>query len=435
MIYPYLSGVKVLRPITLLALVLVSSSLFSQHYKALFLGNSYTASFNLPTTVAQIASSLGDSLTHDRNTPGGYTLEGHSTNANTLNKIRSNDWDYVVLQEQSQRPSFSPGQVANEVFPFAAKLNDSIKANNACTETVFFMTWGRKYGDQNNCPFYTPVCTYSGMQARLRDSYMQMANDNDATVAPCGVAWQRSRLTDSLVNLWSGDNSHPSAHGTYLNACVFYATLWQKPVSGATFYGSIGQQDAIYLQAIADQVVFDSLSQWRIGANKAQAAFTWSANNDTVSFTSTAANATAHSWSFGDGSSDSTANPQHVYPANGDYVVTYIVDSGCDRDTLSDTITVSVLISRPGASEPSALQISPNPVLRGNMLTVQLPALLTGQEKLEILNLEGRSLWKVALSQGQNSLSLNLPDLPQGLYLLRLSGDNSQSVQRFQIID
>ena len=125
---------------------------FGQTYKFYLLGNSYTAANDLPEKVSKIASSLGDSVFYDSNTPGGYRLLNHATNATTLAKISQEDWDYVVIQAQSQEPSWPPSQVANEVLPYAAILNDSIKSNNLCTEVVFYMTWGRKYGDQQNCP-------------------------------------------------------------------------------------------------------------------------------------------------------------------------------------------------------------------------------------------------------------------------------------------
>ena len=247
---------------------------FSQETKrVLFIGNSYTYSNSLPSLIENLALANGDSLIHQSSTPGGYTLEQHSTNANTLAMIRSQDWDYVVLQDQSQRPSFSPGQVAQQVLPYARALNDSIKANNPCTETVFFMTWGRKYGDQQNCAIYPPICTFTGMQVRLRDSYTLMANQNSATIAPCGMAWAHSRRADSTINLWSGDNSHPSLAGSYLAACTFYATMFKKTPFGNTFDAGLNANTATFLQNIADSTVMDSFSTWRIGGEFTRCGF------------------------------------------------------------------------------------------------------------------------------------------------------------------
>ena len=81
-------------------------------------------------------------------------------------------WDFVVIQAQSQEPSFPPSQVATQTYPYAQILVDSIAANDSCTEPVFFMT--RKNGDANNASFYPILGTYLGMQWRLRQSYLEM---------------------------------------------------------------------------------------------------------------------------------------------------------------------------------------------------------------------------------------------------------------------
>ena len=70
----------------------------------------------MPNLIKQIALSFGDTLIHDSSTPGGYNLSSHSTNPQTLAKINQQQWDYVVLQAQSQEPSFSPSQVASQTL-------------------------------------------------------------------------------------------------------------------------------------------------------------------------------------------------------------------------------------------------------------------------------------------------------------------------------
>ena len=129
--------------ITILTLLIGSISFsYGQTKRVLFLGNSYTSVNNLPQIVADVAASLGDTLIFDSNSPGGYTFQGHSTDATSLAKIALGNWDYVILQEQSQRPSFPISQVETDVFPYAHILDSIINAENQCAETVFFMTWG-----------------------------------------------------------------------------------------------------------------------------------------------------------------------------------------------------------------------------------------------------------------------------------------------------
>ena len=174
---------------------------FSQSYDILFIGNSYTYYNNLPEMLSNIANAFGDSVNYDQSTPGGTSLYAHSQNQTTLNKINQQSWDYVVLQDQSQRPSLSPTYVAASVYPYASQLVTEIQSNNLCSEPLFYMTWGRKYGDQSNCSTYPPVCTYLGMQERLRDSYLTMGFDNEATVAPVGISFKNSIFQDSTIDL------------------------------------------------------------------------------------------------------------------------------------------------------------------------------------------------------------------------------------------
>ncbi|MCK5538156.1 MAG: SGNH/GDSL hydrolase family protein, partial [Bacteroidales bacterium] len=218
-----------LKNILIIAFVAMSLIVKSQETKkVLFIGNSYTYVNDLPNIVYNLASTNSDTLIYDSSTPGGYNFNSHTTDATTLSKISQTDWDFVVLQSQSQEPAFPPSQVAVDVYPYAKILVDSTKANNICTEPLFFMTWGRKYGDQSNCAAYPPICTYLGMQQRLRESYLEMGQTNHASVAPVGMAWKHSIVSSPTLNLYSSDNSHPSLNGSYLSACVFYAMIFEK---------------------------------------------------------------------------------------------------------------------------------------------------------------------------------------------------------------
>ncbi|HLP12386.1 MAG TPA: DUF4886 domain-containing protein [Flavobacteriales bacterium] len=239
--------------------------LFAQSLKnVLFIGNSYTQVNDLPGMVSTIASSLNDSVYHESSTPGGYTLQMHSTNPGTLSKINSGNWQYVVIQAQSQEPAMPPAQVAANVYPYADSLVKHVWEHDTCTRVLFYMTWGRKNGDAANCPFYPVVCTYGGMQSRLRQSYLEMAQLFNKEVCPVGVAWKEVRETDSTIELYNADESHPSLEGTYLAACTFYCSIFHKPVTGCYVPAGISLPVANLLQVIAQSTVFDSLSTWNI---------------------------------------------------------------------------------------------------------------------------------------------------------------------------
>src|SRR5689334_14671481 len=109
------------RGLCALAFATVFFTAQGQQRSVLFIGNSYTYVNNLPEMFRQLALSLGDTVTVGSSMPGGYTFEMHSTYAPTLAAIHSEDWDFVVLQEQSQIPSFPQAQVEEECYPFAAQ--------------------------------------------------------------------------------------------------------------------------------------------------------------------------------------------------------------------------------------------------------------------------------------------------------------------------
>ena len=309
--------------------------------EVLFIGNSYTYYNNLPDLVNEIALSFGDTLMHESSTPGGSNFNAHSTNAQTLNKINQQQWDYVVLQAQSQELSFSPFQVANDSYPYAEILVDSIFANSSCTEPLFFMTWGRKYGDQSNCQFYPPVCTYLGMQERLRESYLDMTFTHNASCSPVGMAWKKSIEIDSTLNLYSSDNSHPSIYGSYLAACTFYSSIFKKSAVGSTYWpNAIDSASAYILQQIGSSTVLDSLGVW----NVFNADFGFQQYNDSISFTNLSSNYESVFWDFGDGITSTDENPTHKYTLNGSYTVilTAITNTACIQDTLTISITVNI---------------------------------------------------------------------------------------------
>ncbi|CAI8225595.1 MAG: Uncharacterised protein [Cryomorphaceae bacterium] len=309
--------------------------------EVLFIGNSYTYYNDLPDLVKEIALSFGDTLVHESSTPGGSNFNAHSTNSQSLSKINQQQWDYVVLQAQSQEPSFSPSQVASDTYPYAEILVDSILANSSCTEPLFFMTWGRKYGDQSNCQFYPPVCTYTGMQKRLRESYLDMSFLHNASCSPVGLAWKKSIAIDSTIDLYSTDNSHPSIYGSYLAACTFYASIFKKSAVGSSYWpNAIDSATAYSLQEIGSNTVLDSLAVWNIF----NADFGFQQFNDSVSFTNLSSNYESVLWNFGNGITSTDENPTHTYALNGSYTVilSAITNAACIQDTQTVSIVVNI---------------------------------------------------------------------------------------------
>jgi hypothetical protein len=343
----YLHAMKHLFAFLLLFGTLATTLAQTSH--VLFIGNSYTAVNDLPEMTRQLALSLGDTLVVSSSTPGGFTFSGHTTNAATQNLIDQGGWNYVVLQEQSQLPSFPPAQVATESLPYATALTDSIRAHSPCAEPVFYMTWGRENGDADNCASWPPVCTYEGMQEQLRISYLQMAQDNSAACAPAGMAWKRIREEFPSINLYASDGSHPSVAGSYLVACTMYSTFFRRTTVGATFISTLDAATAATLQQVATSVVLDSLSTWNIGVNDPVALPEYSdLGSGQIAFSENSTNAISNFWDLGDGSTSMETSFTHTYAAVGTYTVTYIAMDDCGR---TDTSVIVVDITTTGITE------------------------------------------------------------------------------------
>lgn len=404
-------------------LIFIATASFCQTKSVLFLGNSYTYVNNLPQLTATLAASVGDSLVYDSNTPGGYTLEGHSTNATSLNKIMQGNWDFVVLQEQSQRPSFPLGQVQNDVFPYATFLDSVINANNMCAETMFYMTWGRKNGDASNCAAWPPVCTYQGMDSLLNLRYRMMADDNDAVVSPVGEVWKYIRNNFPTIELYSTDESHPSVAGSYAAACCFYSAIFRKDPTLITNDHALSAMDAANIRTAAKIIVFDSLINWNIGEYDLISSFNYTqVSGFTYQFTNTSQNAIGQNWNI-NGVQDTSTNPSFTFAGTGNYHVELISYSSCDTVEFADTLSI-LPSSISEYSENNDLNIYPNPAK--NQIALNLKSL-----KGYSLILFNNSGEKVLEIPQLISNTINIESLINGIYLLELSNFESVSSIKF----
>lgn len=240
--------------------VLTLDSYAQSSLKVLFVGNSYVYTNNLPQATADIAASCGDTLNFSSSAPGGYTFQQHLSNTTTQSLISQGGWNFVILQEQSQLPSFPISQVENECFPYAQQLSQMIREKGN-EEVAFYMTWGRKNGDASNCANYPPLCTYEGMDSLLYERYTMMAEQNSAVISPVGRVWHYLRTHHPEIELYNSDESHPSVAGTYAAAATFYTILFKKSPLNASGL-TLDANTAAAIRQAAQTVVFDSLDFW-----------------------------------------------------------------------------------------------------------------------------------------------------------------------------
>lgn len=400
------------------ALICSGLAVQAKTLRVLFIGNSYTATNNLPAEIAAMADGTHDTLIYDMSAPGGYTFQQHSTYTPTLTKIQQGNWDYVVLQEQSQLPSFPDQQVQDEVYPYAHTLDSIIHEHNPCAKTLFYVTWGRKTGDASNCAINPPVCTYVGMDSLLQLRYTKMAEFNESALAPVAMVWRRVRTSAPNIELYNPDGSHPSLEGTFVATCAFYSVLFERSPMESTYTAGLNPGTVNLIKTIAEATAYDSLDHWNRFLPVVSADFSTSITNNVVSFTNNSQYANVYHWDFGDGQSSVSPTPTHTYTASGTYTVTLISTLCDDSDTATQTVTVTV---PPSSTKDLAQQIG--------LKVYPVPA----QDKLFLEYDPSVKISRIVLSDITGKMtyrqwshapsSLNLDGISAGMYILLLDTD------------
>ena len=213
--------------------------------RILFIGNSYTY-FNsgIDKQLQGLAPHIATSLIG----VGGYTLRDHLNAGAATQSIRQAQWDYVVLQEQSQTPVLDPQKFFEAVRDFDVE----VRASGA--HTILLMTWERP--DSIN---------YGVTTANLAAAYQKVGSELDIPVAPAGLAFARSLSERPDLILYSQDG-HPTLYGTYLAACVLYSTIFgESPVGNLYSDRSISPGIRDYLQGIAALQAHDQTGKLKPG--------------------------------------------------------------------------------------------------------------------------------------------------------------------------
>ncbi|MEQ1730772.1 MAG: SGNH/GDSL hydrolase family protein [Vicinamibacterales bacterium] len=192
--------------------------------QVLFIGNSFTFFNTLPDVVAGIAKSLpkGPAIEPTMFATGGMTLQWFWAAGKAAAEIDSRKWDYVILQEQSAlgagtevgNGSLSPPGIFHQsVRNFVPR----IRMDGATP--LLLMTWARRSRPTD--------------QALLTDAYDSIGHELGVTVSPAGIAWQEAHRLWPDLDMHVADGSHPNPTGTYLTACVLYATITGRDPRGA----------------------------------------------------------------------------------------------------------------------------------------------------------------------------------------------------------
>lgn len=227
----------------------------------LFIGNSYTHYFDMPQIFAGMAASAGCKVDAHAVAPGGSRLKLHADSGETLSAIGSRDWDVVVLQNFSQLPSQPLSVVQEETLPHVQALADAVRQNHPETQLVYYVTWGRRDGDEEHCADHAQVCSFRGHTAALYRGYRFYSEATGGVLSDVGRAFAEVRRDRkrplAFSALYDEDGSHPSLAGSTLAASVFFATIFQRSPEDLAYPQGLSERSARYLQSVAARLPVD----------------------------------------------------------------------------------------------------------------------------------------------------------------------------------
>lgn len=205
----------------------------------LFVGNSLTATNDLPGMVAALAAAAGiERFRYEEVSIGGASLEDHWNDGRAVEAIESARWDFVVLQ---QGPSSLESSRLNLVEN-AERFAEKIRARGG--RPALYMVWPPVGGDWD----------------AVTRSYTDAAVAVDGALFPAGEALREVFLTEPALPVFGPDQFHPSQVGTCLAALVIVGALAERSTEGLSLLARIVDlrpSEALLLEQAADRANHD----------------------------------------------------------------------------------------------------------------------------------------------------------------------------------
>jgi hypothetical protein len=149
-------------------------------------------------------------------------------------------YDTVIMMDCSQCPIHP--QLAQAFQDTVRKDAEILRKYGA--RGVLFMSWA--YKDKPE------------MTQQLAEQYTLVANENDMTVVPAGLAFAKAISRKPDLELYQADKRHPTLAGSYLATCAVYAALMRKSPVGAKYTAGLPAETAAMLQ----QAAWDAVQEY-----------------------------------------------------------------------------------------------------------------------------------------------------------------------------
>jgi len=183
----------------------VSGNPLNKVIRILFVGNSLTYTNDIPALVKELGKADSMLIEYKTIAKSDYGLDDHLNEGVVQKEIKKGKYDFVVVQ---QGPSALP---ESQAILMSSVNKYKILCDQAKTKLALYMVWPSK--------------------ARLFDlynviySYCNAAKTHKAIICAAGLAWKKTWVLDSGMELYGSDGFHPDITGSLLSAMVIYGTI------------------------------------------------------------------------------------------------------------------------------------------------------------------------------------------------------------------
>lgn len=198
-----------------------------------FVGNSFTFRQGtkehpqVPEFFQKIAANLNKGVEIDFVVESSYTLEKYADKTDDLgsvveSKLTSNQYDYVILQEQSTTPINKYSSFLESVRKLKTRIDETQKN----CKTILYETWGSPTGIKG-----TTFSTVGEMEQALRTAYENAAKACDCGLNYIGKAFTYAYENYPEIKIYADDDRHQSSLGAYLSAACHVRSIFKIDVT------------------------------------------------------------------------------------------------------------------------------------------------------------------------------------------------------------
>ena len=221
--------------------------------KILFIGNSFTFYWNLPSQVEKMSIEKGLNWDVKHVTVPSAKLRDHWNNPDLKSLLENETFDHIVIQEHSTYPLTN----SDDTKAYFDLLTSLIPSS---TELHFFSTWMYPSIEQFNT---------NNELFPIEESINEIVEGTSTKIIPIGRAFKLFNDKHPQFKLLMEDDKHPNSNGSYLASCVIFSHISAQSSlnlskrykgldnKGVDIYYSIVEDEVLtFLQQVSDEVIF-----------------------------------------------------------------------------------------------------------------------------------------------------------------------------------